>query len=123
VAAWTVLSIVALLERKQMPQQPELWIGVVEARPLDREAYGAAGAFTHIITWARSAAEFRQKADTILATLNLYVVGIEEEGQLALWLETQTPSVSKLLVEVPVSVPPLKPKSGLNGPPSIVGSK
>ena len=75
-----------------MPQQAELWIGLVEARPHDRVAYGAAGAFTHIITWACDAAEFRQKADTILATLNLYVVGVEEEEPLSQWLEKQTPS-------------------------------
>jgi len=67
------------LDRKAMPQQPELWIGLVEARPLDRRAYGAAGAFTYIVTWACDAAEFRKKADTIVATLDLYVASIEGE--------------------------------------------
>src|SRR5579864_1331237 len=61
----------------------ELWIGVVELKPLDREAYGAAGGFTNIITWARSANEFRNKAETIAATLNLYVIGIQGEEPLA----------------------------------------
>ena len=66
-----------------MPQPPELWIGVVELKPLDREEYGAAGAFTNIITWASNAMEFRKKAETIAATLNLYVFGIEREEPLA----------------------------------------
>ena len=75
-----------------MPQQPELWIGLVEARPLDRRAYGAAGAFTHIVTWACDAAEFRKKADTIVATLDLYVASIEGEEPLAQWTEKRSPS-------------------------------
>lgn len=75
-----------------MPQQPELWIGLVEARPHNRAVYGAAGAFTHIITWACNAAEFRKTADTILATLNLYVAGIEDDEPLAQWLDKRSPS-------------------------------
>jgi hypothetical protein len=66
-----------------MPQLPELWIGLVELRPLNREGYGAAGAFTNIVTWACDAKEFRKKADRIAATLNLYVIGIEGEESLA----------------------------------------
>ena len=76
----------------RMSQQPELWIGLVEARPHDRRAYGDAGAFTYIITWARNATEFRKKADRIVATLNLYVVGVEGEEQLVRWLEKRSPS-------------------------------
>ena len=75
-----------------MSQQPELWIGLVEVRALDRKAYGAAGAFTHIVTWACNAAEFRKKADTVIATLELYVTGVEEEEPLAQWTEKRTPS-------------------------------
>jgi hypothetical protein len=76
-----------------MSQEPELWIGLVEVRALDRGAYGAAGAFTHIVTWACSAAEFRQKADKVIATLdNLYVIGVEGEEPLAQWTEKRTPS-------------------------------
>ena|SRR4029077_11008056 len=75
-----------------MSQQPELWIGLVEARPLDREAYEAAGTFTYIVTWACNAAEFRTKADTIIATLDLYVIGVEAEEPLAQWIEKRTPS-------------------------------
>ena len=66
-----------------MLPQPELWIGIVELKPLNREGYGAAGAFTNIITLACSATEFRQKAETIAATLNLYVIGIQGEEPLA----------------------------------------
>lgn len=66
-----------------MNQQPELWIGLVEFRPLNRAAYGAAGAFTNIVTWATNAVEFRKKAETIGATLDLYVAGVEEEEPLA----------------------------------------
>jgi hypothetical protein len=74
-----------------MPQQPELWIGLVEVRPLDPRAYGAAGAFTHIVTWASSAAEFRKKADTIIATLDLYVTSVEGEKPLEQWIEKRMP--------------------------------
>jgi hypothetical protein len=66
-----------------MPQQPELWIGLVELKPLNQEEYGAAGAFTNIVTWACNALEFRKKAETIAATLNLYVIGVEREEPLA----------------------------------------
>jgi hypothetical protein len=69
----------------------ELWIGLVEFRPFNREAYGDAGAFSYIVTWARDAAEFRKKADTIATTMGLYVMGIEREKPLAKWLETQSP--------------------------------
>jgi hypothetical protein len=72
--------------------QTELWIGLVEVRPLDRRAYGSAGAFTYIVTWACNPAEFRMKADTIIATLDLYVAGVEGEEPLAQWTEKRSPS-------------------------------
>jgi hypothetical protein len=50
------------------------------------------GAFTYIVTWACDAAEFRKKADTIVATLDLYVAGIEGEEPLAQWIEKRSPS-------------------------------
>jgi hypothetical protein len=56
---------------------PELWSGVVELKPLNRAEYGAAGAFTNIVTWARDAQEFRTKADAIAATLSMYVAQVE----------------------------------------------
>ena len=62
---------------KQEKQQ-ELWIGVVEVKPLDREAYGAAGAFTNIVTWARDVEEFRAKSEIIAAPLDMYVMGVED---------------------------------------------
>ena len=58
-------------------QQPELWIGVVELKPLDPKVYGAAGAFTNIVTWACDAEAFREKAETIAATIQMYVAGVE----------------------------------------------
>ncbi len=64
-------------------QQPELWIGVVELKPLDRKAFGAAGAFTSIVTWACDIEGFREKAETIAATMDVYVAGIEEAEPLA----------------------------------------
>lgn len=72
--------------------QPELWIGLVEMRPLDRKAYGAAGAFVDILTWARNPTEFKSKAETIAATLDLYVVGVGKEQPLAARLANALPS-------------------------------
>jgi hypothetical protein len=64
------------LNTQEKPQ--ELWIGVVEVKPLNRQAYGAAGAFTNIVTWARNIEEFRAKSETIAATLDMYVLGVED---------------------------------------------
>jgi hypothetical protein len=72
--------------------QPELWIGLVEMRPLERRAYGAAGAFVDILTWASNPAEFRSKAETIAATLDLYVVSVEKEQSLSARLANSLPS-------------------------------
>jgi hypothetical protein len=72
--------------------QSELWIGLVEMRPLDRKVYGAAGAFVDILTWASNSAEFRSKAETIAATLDLYVVGVETEQPLSARLAMASPS-------------------------------
>ncbi|HEY6904000.1 MAG TPA: hypothetical protein VI216_06805 [Candidatus Acidoferrales bacterium] len=66
-----------------MGLRPELWIGLVQLKPLDREAFGAAGAYTNIITWAADKHEFRSKAESIAATMNLYVVEIEDEEPFA----------------------------------------
>jgi hypothetical protein len=60
----------------------ELWIGVVWLKPLpgaksDILDGDVAGAFTNIVTWARDAASFRHKAETLAAHYNLYVVDIE----------------------------------------------
>ena len=39
--------------------QTALWIGLVEMKPLNLAAYGAAGAFTNIITWACDVEAFK----------------------------------------------------------------
>jgi len=58
--------------------EPELWTGLVEFKPLSRTDYGAAGAFTNLVTWAYDLSEFSAKADTIAATLDMYVAGVEK---------------------------------------------
>ena len=57
--------------------QPELWIGLVEFKPLDRKACGAAGVFTNIVTWTVDLEGFQRKAETIAATLEMYVADVE----------------------------------------------
>ncbi len=52
----------------------ELWIGLVELKPLNRQACGAAGAFTNILTWADSLSSFTQKAGELAVSLNMYDV-------------------------------------------------
>jgi hypothetical protein len=61
-----------------MSTYPVLWIGLVELRPLDHKAYGAAGAFTNIVTWACDIIGFREKAATIAESLNMFVVDVDE---------------------------------------------
>ena len=75
-------AIVEILNQQNV-QQRELWIGLVELKPLNREAYKAAGAFTNIVTWARDAGEFRSNADVIAETLNMYVMDVEEVEPMA----------------------------------------
>ena len=55
----------------------ELWIGLVEFKPLDREAYGAAGAFTNVLTWADGVPSFRQRAEELATSLKMYVADID----------------------------------------------
>jgi hypothetical protein len=69
--------------QKNETQQLQLWIGLVELKPLNRQAYGAAGAFTNIVTWARDAEGFHGKAETIAATLDLFVADVEAVEPLA----------------------------------------
>jgi hypothetical protein len=72
--------------------RPELWIGQVEMRPRDPKAYGAAGAFVDILTWASNPSEYRAKAETIAATIDLYVVDVQSEEPLSARLARITPS-------------------------------
>jgi hypothetical protein len=56
----------------------QLWIGLVEARPLDGcdVLDDAKGAFVNIITWAAAADEYRRNAELVLGELQLFVVDI-----------------------------------------------
>lgn len=68
-----------------MPES-ELWIGMVLLKPLTPKALkGAAGAFANMITWASSPEQFRKKADTLAAEMDLYVVETEDVEPLAAW--------------------------------------
>ena len=57
--------------------QSQLWIGMVELKPVKRPESGPAGAFTNIVTWAVDKDSFRAKAEVIAAKLDRYVVEIE----------------------------------------------
>jgi hypothetical protein len=66
-----------------MPQA-QLWIGLVELKPLNRRASGAtgaftnaAGAFTNIVTWAHDLQGFRRNADTVAATVGASVIDVQ----------------------------------------------
>ncbi|HKR94646.1 MAG TPA: hypothetical protein VJW55_04770 [Candidatus Angelobacter sp.] len=60
----------------------QLWIGLVHLRPRKKGNKDFAGAYTNIITWACDSASFQTKAETIAATMDLYVVEIEDEEPL-----------------------------------------
>jgi len=60
------------------PSTLELWIGLVELRPLDRSTFHDAGAFTSVVTWAFDIDSFQRKADLVAAHLDMFVAGIEE---------------------------------------------
>ena len=61
----------------------QLWIGLVEFRPVDPKSYGAAGAFTTIVTWAPDPDGFRAKCEIIAKSLNLWVADIDASEPLA----------------------------------------
>lgn len=66
-----------------MEREPELWIGLVHLRPLKKGGLdGCAGAYTNIITWACDIGDFRKNAETIAATLDLYVLEVDEAEQI-----------------------------------------
>jgi hypothetical protein len=52
-------------------------------KPLNRKASGAAGAFTNIVTWAHNIEEFRAKSEIIAATLDMYVMDVEDAEPLS----------------------------------------
>jgi hypothetical protein len=70
--------------------QTVLWIGLVEMKPLNRAAFGAAGAFTHIITWASNVEGFRSQAEVIAATLDMYVLDVEDAEPLSERIEKRS---------------------------------
>jgi hypothetical protein len=68
-----------------MPERV-LWIGLVHFRPLpacDR-LDGDPGLFSNIITWARDAREFREKAEILAVNYALFVVEVDDEEPLTL---------------------------------------
>jgi hypothetical protein len=69
--------------------QLEMWIGLVELKPLDRRKFDFAGAFTNIITCADSPEAFRRKA-TAMETLNMFVADVQNAESLAKRTENST---------------------------------
>jgi hypothetical protein len=68
-------------------KEEELWIGLVNVKPLPQAPgalNGAAGAFVNIITWATDLATFKAKAETVAATYDVYVVEIENAESVSL---------------------------------------
>ena len=62
----------------------QLWIGLVHLKPRKKDGLqGSTGTYTNIITWACDSSSFRGKAEAIAATMDLYVVEIEEEEPLS----------------------------------------
>jgi hypothetical protein len=60
-------------------EKNQLWIGLVHLKPLKKDGLeGSAGAYTNILTWACDPTSFRAKAETIAATMELYVAEIED---------------------------------------------
>jgi hypothetical protein len=60
-------------------REKELWIGMVEVRPLNgsRTLGDAKGAFVNVVTWASGVEDYRRNADLVLGELGLFVVEIE----------------------------------------------
>ena len=66
-----------------MDEKTQLWIGLVHLKPFKKNSEDFVGAYTNIITWAFDSTSFQTKAETIAATMDLYVVEIEGEEPLA----------------------------------------
>ncbi len=71
--------------------QPELWIGAVELRPLKPKEFGAAGAFTNIVTWACDSDEFRVKAERLAAHLEMFLMRVKTADPLVEGLKKRKP--------------------------------
>jgi hypothetical protein len=53
-------------------KEKQLWIGLVEVRPLNKEGAildDAKGAFVNIVTWAFDAEDYRRNAETVIGGL------------------------------------------------------
>ncbi len=70
-------ALIYLADADSPMPKAQLWIGLVELKPLNRQGSGAAGAFTNIVTWVSDAEGFRRKAETVAATVDMYVINIE----------------------------------------------
>lgn len=66
---------------KPSSRRKELWIGVVEVRPLGEcsEFLGdAIGAFVNVVTWARDEASYSENIEKLITHLGgLFVAGVE----------------------------------------------
>src|SRR5882724_3962967 len=60
----------------------ELWVGLVNLKPKVPEP-DFVGAFTNIVTWASSAAEYRSQVEKMASSYGWYVVTVEEEETVA----------------------------------------
>lgn len=57
----------------------EIWVGLVEVRPLEgcEILDDAKGAFINVVMWATSSEHYRNKAESTVAEMKLFVVDIE----------------------------------------------
>lgn len=55
----------------------ELWFGVVELRPLDRQKFGNAGWFAEVVTWATDRESFSRNVQVRAETIDMYPVAFE----------------------------------------------
>ena len=58
-------------------RQMELWIGLVELKPLNHQVDAEAGAFTHIVTWTTDPEGFRKKVQAVAKTIEFYLFAVE----------------------------------------------
>ena len=57
----------------------EIWIGLIEVRPLEgcEILDDAKGAFINVVMWATSSEDYRRKSESTVAEMKLFVVDIE----------------------------------------------
>jgi len=77
--------------------QFELWIGLVELKPLDRREFEFAGAYTNIVAWADSPVSFNGKTNVIAKRLNMFVASIDDAEPLSARAGTATEEVDDLV--------------------------